>query len=115
MSDVSGYSDRDDESMDPSDDESMGPWSCTSSPQYFFENYDPDYTRNQSTSRVQTPVNYEDLSWPVVASGGFKFPYDQYSEEPLFVDKSFGLIKKDNSVLKFRIVVKLDKKPQNKC
>ena len=68
----------------------------------------PDYLRNLPTNRAQSPNNYDELlSLPVVASGRFRFTFDRVSE-PMKIDKSFGLIKKDNSVLKFRIVIKLD-------
>ena len=54
----------------------------------------------------------EDFKVPIVASGGFElhFPDLKYQgskkRKPMKIEKSFGLLKKDNSVLKFRIKVK---------
>ena len=54
----------------------------------------------------------EDFKVPIVASGGFElhFPDLKYQgskkRKPMEIEKSFGLLKKDNSVLKFRIKVK---------
>ena len=53
----------------------------------------------------------EDFKVPIVASGGFElhFPDLKYQgskkRKPMKIEKSFGLLKKDNSVLKFRIKV----------
>jgi hypothetical protein len=54
----------------------------------------------------------EDFKVPIVASGGFELHFPDLKTQgskkrkPMKIEKSFGLLKKDNSVLKFRIKVK---------
>ena len=53
----------------------------------------------------------EDFKVPIVASGGFELHFPDLKTQgskkrkPMKIEKSFGLLKKDNSVLKFRIKV----------
>ena len=55
--------------------------------------------------------NNEDFKVPIVASGGFELHFPDLKTQgskkrkPMKIEKSFGLLKKDNSVLKFRIKV----------
>jgi len=61
------------------------------------------YLRNLvGTSERASDSNME-FSYPVFASGGFEV---SFGKGPFEIDKSFGLIKDDNSVYKFRIVFK---------
>ena len=82
--------------------------------------YDP---RNPSYSPMSPggfdPGRYDtkdfdnkDFKVPIVASGGFELHFPDLKTQvskkrkPMKIEKSFGLLKKDNSVLKFRIKVK---------
>ena len=54
----------------------------------------------------------EEFKVPIVASGGFELHFpdlktqSSMKRKPINIEKSFGLLKKDNSVLNFRLKVK---------
>ena len=81
--------------------------------------------RRSRSPRSPSPIQYgfdsgrydtkdfdnEDFKVPIVASGGFELHFPDLKTQgskrrkPMKIEKSFGLLKKDNSVLKFRIKV----------
>ena len=85
----------------------------------------PSNNRRSRSPRSPSPSQYgfdsgrydtkdfdnEDFKVPIVASGGFELHFPDLKTQgskrrkPMKIEKSFGLLKKDNSVLKFRIKV----------
>ena len=81
--------------------------------EYYDSNYSPMSPGGFDPGRYDTKdFDKEDFKVPIVASGGFELHFPDLKTQvskkrkPMKIEKSFGLLKKDNSVLKFRIKVK---------
>ena len=65
----------------------------------------PRYVPTSPSNYPESPCPEGELSSNVVASGGFEFYCPKPDKLSFEIDKIFGLVKADNSVLKFRMVI----------